>query len=343
MAPVLIRQIRSFLIVAGLLLSMPHILLAEEKPRIAVLDLSADGVPDRTARTISNMLRTDLVNTGAFTVVERGQMEKILNEQGFQQTGCTEQDCAVKVGQMLSAHKMLIGEVSELKDEYYITIRIVDVELGKVDFADREVSASNERLESAINRLATRLSAGMTGKKREAPKVKKKEDSPPIVIVKGDPPTGWWLTFNYFSPTAAEFKKNYSSLMGLEAGYLMPFGQFMALTGSARAITGANDKGDSRASFSSAAIGARAGVPLFSFMYPYIGASLRTSWIYEQGKYESANFMAWGGDAHSGFVFVIGSGLNIFVQYSYEISRVTDERSTDAGGMILSGGVIARF
>jgi len=50
-----------------------------ENMRIAVLDLTAQGVNPRTAQTVSDMLRTELVNIGKFTVVERGQIDQILN------------------------------------------------------------------------------------------------------------------------------------------------------------------------------------------------------------------------------------------------------------------------
>ena len=74
-----------------------------EKMRIVVMSLKADGVADRTARTVTNMLRTEFINIGRFTVVERAQMDAILKEQGLQQTGCTDQECAVQIGKLMSA------------------------------------------------------------------------------------------------------------------------------------------------------------------------------------------------------------------------------------------------
>ena len=85
-----------------------------EKMRIAVLNLKADGVPERTARTVSDMLRAEFVNIGQFVVVERAQMDAILKEQGLQKTGCTDQECAVEIGKIMAARKILVGTVSPL-------------------------------------------------------------------------------------------------------------------------------------------------------------------------------------------------------------------------------------
>ena len=83
------------------LLSTP--LLSKNKMRIAVMDLKGIGVSQRTAKTASNMIRNKLINTRKFTVIERSQMSAILEEQGLQQTGCTDEACAVEMGRLLSA------------------------------------------------------------------------------------------------------------------------------------------------------------------------------------------------------------------------------------------------
>ena len=63
---------------------------------IAVLDLEAVSVSLSEARTLTDKLRGELVRIRKFQVIERSQMEEILNEQGFQQTGaCNIDECFV--------------------------------------------------------------------------------------------------------------------------------------------------------------------------------------------------------------------------------------------------------
>ena len=54
---------------------------------IAIIDLEGRGISALEAQTLTDRMRSELVSTGAVTIVERGQMAEILDEQGFQQTG----------------------------------------------------------------------------------------------------------------------------------------------------------------------------------------------------------------------------------------------------------------
>ena len=83
---------------------------------VAVLDLEAKGVSKIISGAVTDIMRSEMVKTGLFTIVERGQMDEILKEQGFQQTGCTDQACAVKIGKLISARKILIGEVNRYEE-----------------------------------------------------------------------------------------------------------------------------------------------------------------------------------------------------------------------------------
>jgi len=52
------------------------------KPHIAVLN--REGVTEMQAATLSDRLRGHLVNTRTFVVLDRANMEAVLNEHGFQ-------------------------------------------------------------------------------------------------------------------------------------------------------------------------------------------------------------------------------------------------------------------
>jgi len=95
---------------------------------VAVADLTGKEVSQAHASIVSDFLRSELVRTGAFTVVERANMDKILAEAGFQMSGCTEAECAVQMGKLLNVTRMVVGSVSKLIDTYYVTVNLVDVE-----------------------------------------------------------------------------------------------------------------------------------------------------------------------------------------------------------------------
>lgn len=138
-------------------------LYAEEKMRIAVLDLQAKNTTKVISGAVTDMLRSDLVGTKLFTMVEREQMKEILKEQTLQMTGCTDQNCAVEVGKILSANKILIGEVTKISEEFIITVRIVDVKTASVDFAAKEKAKAESELDKSVKIIAKELTRQIRG------------------------------------------------------------------------------------------------------------------------------------------------------------------------------------
>ena len=99
---------------------------------IAVLEHEAKGVAEVEASALTDRLRIELFKTGLFTVVERGMMEEILHEQGFQQTGCTSDECIVEVGRLVGVEQIVGGSISKVGELYSINSRIVSVESSKI-------------------------------------------------------------------------------------------------------------------------------------------------------------------------------------------------------------------
>jgi len=109
---------------------------AEKKIRIAVMPLDMRqikrwwtwdwDVGDGIAETII----TELVNTNTFTVVERAQLQKVLDEQQLGKEGVLDPTTAARVGKILGVQLMLLGTVTEFSlDTQKVTVPI----LGKVD------------------------------------------------------------------------------------------------------------------------------------------------------------------------------------------------------------------
>lgn len=131
---------------------------ADEKMRIAIIDFQAKDLPENEALKVTELIRDEMVNSGRFIVIERSQMGEIMKEQGLQQTGCTDVSCAVQVGKLLSARKMLVGTVMKMGKRIIITGRIVDVEKGVAEFSERGTSDSEDDLYSAVSRFSKNLS-----------------------------------------------------------------------------------------------------------------------------------------------------------------------------------------
>lgn len=137
-------------------LALPGRALAQErKESIAVLDLEGRGISTIEAATLTDRLRSELVKTGAVTVVERGQMQTILAEQDFQMAGCTSDECAVEIGQMLGVTMMYSGSIGKIGATYTVDVRGVSVETGQIiNTMSRDYRGEIDGLITEIEHLA---------------------------------------------------------------------------------------------------------------------------------------------------------------------------------------------
>lgn len=116
--PLLFLSLLSF----SLALSLP--LHAQDKggrkKRIAVLrfdDRSSSNFRWASYKTVGEgvmeMVITELVKTGNYSVMERSEIDAIIQEQGFQQSGMVTEETAVEVGKLLGVELAVFGTVTE--------------------------------------------------------------------------------------------------------------------------------------------------------------------------------------------------------------------------------------
>ena len=135
---------------------------------IAVIDFDGKGVSQSESSALTDRLRSELVENGFYKVVERGMMEEVLNEQGFQQTGCTSDECIVEVGRMIGVDRMIGGSISKVGDVFSVNAKIVSVETGEIfNTITFDLNGQIELLLSDGMKSVSFLLAG-----EEAPKIK---------------------------------------------------------------------------------------------------------------------------------------------------------------------------
>ena len=104
--------------------------VTEGKQTVALLEFEGRGISQLEAKTLTDRLMSEMVNTDAVIMVERNQMDEILNEQGFQQSGCTSSECAAEVGALLGVQNMVSGAFGKLGNSYTIDAKMFSVETG---------------------------------------------------------------------------------------------------------------------------------------------------------------------------------------------------------------------
>ena len=117
-----------FLSVFLLVTALP--LHAQNKKRVAVLPLEPSGVEQSDADQVTDVVENVFTNyPTSYEIIERSQINSVLREIGFGQTGVTEK--VVEAGKLLNADLVVTGRFGKLGSKYTLTLKLIDVETGK--------------------------------------------------------------------------------------------------------------------------------------------------------------------------------------------------------------------
>ncbi|UCD37283.1 MAG: PEGA domain-containing protein, partial [Fidelibacterota bacterium] len=159
---------------------------------LAILDLEGRGISTVEATSLTDRLRNALVRTGGVTIVERGQMEQVLSEQDFQLTGCTSDECAVEVGQLLGVTTMVAGSIGKVGATYSVDIRTIDVQSGRITHSLwRDYRGEIDGLLGLMPDIAGELVAAIGTAPAPEPVI-----PPPTILTVNTSPLGALVTMN---------------------------------------------------------------------------------------------------------------------------------------------------
>ncbi len=106
------------------------VLSMSAQTHIAVVNLKAEGVSNQESSALTGRLASELFRTGKYVVLEREMLDKILDEQKFQLSGCSTNECLVQVGQLANVQQIVGGNISKVGKVFSVDARMVDVESG---------------------------------------------------------------------------------------------------------------------------------------------------------------------------------------------------------------------
>lgn len=128
--------------------------------RIAILPFNSTVSDYSSARKVTDEFNLQLGKLGVFEIVERVNIDKLYKEQDLD-PGRIDQTTAVKIGKMLGAHGIILGEVTQYtKGKVGISIRLVNVETGKHIWQAKDtLYGTDPRVKALVNswRERTRL------------------------------------------------------------------------------------------------------------------------------------------------------------------------------------------
>ncbi len=103
---------------------------------IASFDLIPKSLSPDNARKVREQLSTALIKTKTFRVVERAQIDKIVDELKRSKSDLSDSATALKIGKQTSARAVLVGSISDDKTYITVNVRMINTETGESTIAE---------------------------------------------------------------------------------------------------------------------------------------------------------------------------------------------------------------
>ena len=106
--------------------------IQDKKLAVVSLNSTTSSIDTETADGLMVFIENAFVNVGKTTVVDRQNIQAILEENQFQLSGFTDESTAVEVGRLLGADIIVIGSISKVGEMFYLNIKLIEVETAKI-------------------------------------------------------------------------------------------------------------------------------------------------------------------------------------------------------------------
>ena len=130
--------------------------------RAAVMEFKAGvGISQADVDGLSGIFTTYFRPVG-YTMIERTQIDRIIDEQKLQRSSLTESQM-VRIGELLNLSKIVIGDVNIVMGQYNVDVRVINVESGTIAATEGATFAGSsyrETMKSLAQKLAGQIAIG---------------------------------------------------------------------------------------------------------------------------------------------------------------------------------------
>ena len=104
-----------------------------QKKTLAVLEFDGTGVPDQTMQDVTDRFAKEYgsFKKDQFTIINRAQMRKTLQEQNLRVYGCSSFNCGIEAGKALDVDYIVIGSLIKNGPVYSLKSQLIDVKRSK--------------------------------------------------------------------------------------------------------------------------------------------------------------------------------------------------------------------
>lgn len=102
---------------------------------------------------VTDYLRTEIIKTGTFELVERAAIDKLIAVMNFQSSGMIDtasDEDIINIGKFASVKLLFMGSIGTMENKTTVTVRLVDAETARIVFANAVVSRPGEGIEDGL-------------------------------------------------------------------------------------------------------------------------------------------------------------------------------------------------
>jgi branched-chain amino acid transport system substrate-binding protein len=140
------------------LLSFP--LASQNIPIITVLDFKTNNISAADMRSIISLLSSALFKTGRFKVIDVTQRDTLLKELEFSMSGCTDESCQLRIGKMLSAEQIVVGDIAKVGTRYMLSSKMLQTETAGTLASADGIYPTMDALVDDLYAIASTLAGG---------------------------------------------------------------------------------------------------------------------------------------------------------------------------------------
>ncbi len=132
----------------------------DDHVRIAIVPFTNTNTSAREqgyGEVVSGMLMTELINNNIFQVVERNEIDRMMQEMAFQYSGAVNSQTAKRIGEILGVDILVFGTVAKFSFLIETDIRLVDAESGEALMAENASCKDETELRAMVKDLAQRI------------------------------------------------------------------------------------------------------------------------------------------------------------------------------------------
>jgi TolB-like protein len=173
-----------FCLIILAVIGSPDGVWAKKKATVAVLDFESIGAEEHLGKAVAEIIRTELVSTQDYRVVERAQINRALSEQTLQKSGIIDNESAVQLGKIIGADLIVIGSVVKIGTAYTINSRMIDVKTGEAKLG-KNITGNDLNLLTSLSQALIQNLFGMPANPEATVTIPEKRSDQPV-------PAGRW-------------------------------------------------------------------------------------------------------------------------------------------------------